>query len=278
MNKKLGFGVVTSTTAPLQKEAKYESTLVDEVLMGMVVEIIGEKENGYYYVETSYDYNGFLHKDDIVMTKEYPLKWKTEANNRLDVAYCDVLKEGKFQSYAISHITGGSTINCTGKNENQWVEIELPDGRLGWIREEFVSEKIDVQIRDVETLRDNIVQTAMKYLKTQYRWGGKSPLGIDCSGLCSMAYMLNGITIYRDAVFKEKDFEEIAFNEMKKGDLIFYKGHVAMYIGKGKIIHSTGSKAGVVIESLVEGDADYRAWLVDDIIAIGSHKSFKVNI
>ena len=57
---------------------------------------------------------------------------------------------------------------------------------------------------------------------------------------------------------------------MKKGDLLFYKGHVAMYIGDGKVIHSASSKSGVVINSLNKGDRDYNDFLDKKIISIGT--------
>lgn len=272
MDKKMMYGVVSSTTAPLKKKPCNEIDLVDEVLMGMIVEIKSEEENGYYYVKTSYDYEGYLSKDDMIMSSEYPDLWADDAKNRLEITYCDVMKEGKFQSYPIAQIVGGSVINLTGNENEFWTEISLPDREVGWIRKEFVAEKIIKPIEDKEELRENLVATAKKYLKTQYRWGGRSNIGIDCSGLCSMSYMINGLHIFRDAVFKDEELIEITFDEMIKGDLIFYKGHIAMYIGDGELIHSTGSKAGVVIESLIKGNSHHREWLVNDIIKIGRHR------
>ena len=93
---------------------------------------------------------------------------------------------------------------------------------------------------DEEKFRENVVKTAKLYLGTQYRWAGKTPQGIDCSGLCSMAYMLNGVYIYRDASIEEQyPVKEIvsaeewsedpmkALSKLKPGDLIYFKGHIA---------------------------------------------------
>lgn len=267
------YGVVRVATAPLRGEGKRTSTLVDEVLMGMPLEIVGEYENGYYYVKTDYDYEGYIAEEDMIIRTNYPNEWIDSALHRLDIVYCDVMKEGKFQSYSIGNMVGGSIVNCTGVSNENWCEVQLPDGKIGWIRKEFITKKINKPIDDKEKLRENIVNTAKKYLGTQYRWGGKSNIGIDCSGLCSMAYRINGLSIFRDAIFKDEELVEISFQNMKKGDLIFYKGHIAMYIGEGKIIHSTGFKAGVVIESLIDGDDDYRPWLVEAITKIGTHKN-----
>lgn len=126
---------------------------------------------------------------------------------------------------------------------------------------------------DENLLRRNIVKTALSYLGTQYRWGGKTPCGIDCSGLCSMVYMLNGIIIYRDAMIKEEfPIHEILLENVKPADLLYFPGHVAMYIGNGKYVHATGKNGsdGVVINSLNPDDPDYREDLPKVLKMVGS--------
>ena len=108
---------------------------------------------------------------------------------------------------------------------------------------------------------------------TQYRWGGKSSQGIDCSGLVFMSYLDNGLLIYRDAQIKEDyPVRPIAREQLKKGDLLFFPGHVAMYLGEGKYIHSTGYEKTpfVTVNSLRAEDPDYRPDLVEKIKECGS--------
>ncbi|MDO4265559.1 MAG: C40 family peptidase [Eubacteriales bacterium] len=139
--------------------------------------------------------------------------------------------------------------------------------------------------QDEAAFRHNVAETAKLYLGTQYRWAGKTAMGIDCSGLCSMAYMLNGVYIYRDARMEAgypvheivsaeewKQDRSAALSRMKEGDLIYYKGHITMYLGDGRYIHATGKAGsdGVVINSFNENDADYRADLAKEVLAVGS--------
>ncbi|MDO4439373.1 MAG: C40 family peptidase [Eubacteriales bacterium] len=138
---------------------------------------------------------------------------------------------------------------------------------------------------DEEKFRQNVVDTAKMYLGTQYRWAGKTPQGIDCSGLCSMAYMLNGVYIYRDASIEEqypvkeivsaKEWAEDpmkAISKLKPADLIYFKGHIAMYLGDCKYIHSTAKAGsdGVVINSFRSTDDCFRQDLYDGVTACGS--------
>lgn len=128
-----------------------------------------------------------------------------------------------------------------------------------------------------EAFRDNLVAEAKKYMGVQYRWGGKSAKGIDCSGLVSMAYMRSGILIYRDAAIadgypiRRMVLADALEGAMKKGDLLYFPGHVAMYIGEGRFIHSTArvGSGGVVINSLVETDPGYRGDLRECLYAVG---------
>ena len=127
---------------------------------------------------------------------------------------------------------------------------------------------------DEETLRNALVDAAMLYQGTHYRWGGKSPMGIDCSGMVSMAYMLCGVLIYRDANIVEGfPIHEITREQMKKGDLLFFPGHVAMYMGDGLYCHSTAHAGddGFTINSLDPASPVYREDLVNRITQIGSY-------
>ena len=124
-----------------------------------------------------------------------------------------------------------------------------------------------------ESFRDKVTITAKSYLGTQYRCGGKSAAGIDCSGLTFMSYMINGILIYRDAEIKcGYLIHEIPIEQIKKGDPLYFKGHIAMYLGEQKYIHCTGHKDsfGCVINSLNPNDSDYRQDLAEGILAVGS--------
>ena len=124
-----------------------------------------------------------------------------------------------------------------------------------------------------EAFRDAVCAQAKKYQGTEYRWGGKSGRGIDCSGLVSSAYMQCGVLIYRDARIVEGwPMHQIPFADKKRGDALYFPGHIALYLGEGRYIHSTGASAsgGVVINSLDPADPLYREDLVKSLYAVGS--------
>lgn len=92
-----------------------------------------------------------------------------------------------------------------------------------------------------------IVESAYMYLNAPYLWGGRSPFGIDCSGLTQMAYKLSGVPLKRDAWMQAEQGSTVHLvDEAQTGDLAFFDNeegkitHVGIIAAKNKIIHSCG--------------------------------------
>ncbi len=162
------------------------------------------------------------------------------------------------------------TLASDSELDNEWSKVKLATGEVGYTRSYWIR-KSNIENVSEEEFRENVVQTALSYLTTPYRWGGKSPLGIDCSGLCSMAYMLNGVLIYRDAKIVEGfPIKVIPLDQIQKGDLLYFPGHIAMYVGDGLYVHSSLGGNEVSINSLNEKHPHYRKDLATSITAVGT--------
>ena len=257
--------VITDTIGPLKQEMGFDKEAADESIFGRLVTILREEKDNWYYVETDYRYRGYIHGDYLLIDSQLAKKWDEEADHIITWGIVDVMKEPRYQSYSIKLLTRGAVIKLTGKEEKDWVEVAFPNQEKGWVRKEFIGERIRPGSEIDEALfRQRVVETALSYLGTQYRWGGKTPLGIDCSGLASVSYLINGIVIFRDSQIKEEfNMKRISMDEIKKADLLYWPGHVAIYIGGGRYIHSTGASGGVVLNSLNPDHDDYREDLAD---------------
>jgi gamma-D-glutamyl-L-lysine dipeptidyl-peptidase len=108
-----------------------------------------------------------------------------------------------------------------------------------------------VATRRLPATRAGIVRTAEQFLGLRYLWGGLSRWGYDCSGLTWAAYRAHGITIPRDADAQFAAGRPVSLTQMLPGDLLFYEhpvvGHVAMYVGGGKMIEAPNSRSDVRI-------------------------------
>lgn len=268
-------GLLFAPITFIMGEPHKDSERVDEGLCGMEIEILSNSSKEWVEIKTKYHYTGYVHKNDIIQD-EKTLQFWHGLEKKVVISSCtDVLTEPRIQSVLKVTITRGGVIGVLSKADAEgWIKVALCDGSKGFIRASHLGEFIvSINNKNEVLLRQSIVKTAYDYLGTGYRWGGKTPMGIDCSGLCFMAYYLNGISIYRDAAIKEGfPVKEIHISQIKKADLLFFPGHVAMYIGNQRYIHSTLKKGsdGVVINSLNPNDEDYREDLAKKIKAVGS--------
>ncbi len=266
--------VVKNTIASMRNVPKCDVALADEVLYGMVVEVLEKTKNGYYKIKTDYNYEGYLLESDLLLDQTLTNMWEKFSYKRIIQAYADVLNRPCVQGVLIQGLTRGAILHEIMQEEDGWIRVMLCDGTIGFTKQKYLGTYFDRPSGHTkEEFRQNIVTTAKSYLGTQYRWGGKTPLGIDCSGLTSICYLLNGVIIYRDAIIKTGfPVHEIPFKDKKAGDLLFFKGHTAIYLGMNRYIHSTGKNGsdGVVINSLNPADLDYRDDLAKSIYAAGS--------
>lgn len=263
--------ITRKNVIPIKLKPSFDSEVADESLYGMVLRLIEWVGEGWYKVETHYNYFGYVHESMIFIDNARAEEWGKIAECYITQVATDVMAEPKYASYQLEVLTRGNFIYNTGEETEKWVQVELIDKRKGWIRKEHYKKMPIPDLKnDEENIRRNIINTAFSYLGTQYRWGGKSPMGIDCSGFVSIAYMLNGIIIYRDAQLKEDYMKAIKIENIKPGDLLFFPGHVAMFIGDGKYIHSTSREGKVLINSLNPDDDDYREDHHNSIKGVGT--------
>lgn len=268
MNIRANKSIVT-----LRGEASENAEVVDELLYGMKAQIIEETTRKWVRINTFYGYKGYAKRCDL-------FKYSVEARcseyryGYIDSSFADILQEGNIKSQIIFTLVRGSLIKFCVNEElvNGFVKVKQNNGNYGYVKRELIKVISDGLLLDEIQLRENIVKTAMSYLGTQYRWGGKSPLGIDCSGLCQIAYLINGIIIFRDArIVDGFPIHEIPFELIKPADLLYFKGHVAMYIGEKKYIHSTLKSGKVVINSLDKNSSLYREDLANGILYVGTY-------
>jgi len=99
------------------------------------------------------------------------------------------------------------------------------------------------------SLRKRIVASTKRFIGTPYRWGGSSlGKGVDCSGLTSSAYLLNGLRLPRTSQGQFRKGKYVAKSKLSPGDLVFFQtipgsksiSHVGVYIGQGVFVHAPG--------------------------------------
>ena len=107
-------------------------------------------------------------------------------------------------------------------------------------------------LKCVGVLESDFVAVAERFIGIPYFWGGKTSLGLDCSGLVQLSLDAAGIEALRDTDMQEKTVGEfLPLNaELKRGDLIFWKGHVGIMRDTKELLHASGHQMLVVSEPL----------------------------
>ena len=258
---------------------KISSESTDELIFGTrlfsICQNPDEEKSDMLYCETSYGYRGFVKRKHLLRKTGPARKTEYVVVSR----FCDVLPLPEYKFKPLLTLPMGSILEkSTSFGEvGGFTDIEI-SGRRMFVRAGCIKAKDEL----VKKTSDNekriaIVNTALNFLGTPYRHGGKNTSGIDCSGLCFMAYSINGIGIWRDSVPDINYVKQISRNELKQGDLIYYKGHVTMYIGADEYIHSSATLGGVVISSFDKNSPCYYDKLSDGIIMYARSTSFNDN-
>jgi len=138
-----------------------------------------------------------------------------------------------------NEISFASKIKVTGKN------LRYFKFQNGWIK------KSDV--KPVSYKEKNPFRKITSFKKIKYKWGGKSFKGIDCSALVQVFLNFNNKFCPRDAKDQFKFFKKnIKLKNIKKDDIIFWKGHVAVALSSKKLIHAYGPMKKTVVMGINE--------------------------
>ena len=205
------------------------SKISSQVLYGEKFKVLGKKKK-ILKIKTDYDnYIGYIKLSKF--TKDFKETNKVSALKSRIYTSPNNLKKSKTKKF----LPFASKIQII-KKKNNFVMFE----KNKWLREK--------DINPINQKNKNVLKILKLFLNCKYKWGGKTFNGIDCSALIQLIYQFNNKFFPRDTVdqikFKKGTKEKIKF---RVGDIIYWKGHVAICISSKKLIHAYGPKKKVLV-------------------------------
>ena len=179
------------------------------------------------------------------------LKVKTSFDNYIGY----IKNENHTGDHSPTHKVFSLKVNILNKQKNK-TKYFLPfASKISIIQEnkkfvEFEKNKWIVKrdIKKISHIEKDYLKILKLFLKTKYAWGGKTYKGIDCSAILQLLYYYNNKFFPRDTKDQLKYSKRIIKRKkFKKGDVIYWKGHVAICIDAKKLIHAYGPEKKVVI-------------------------------
>ena len=206
----------------MRSEGSHQSELISQLLYGDCFKVISKKNEWLQIATITDDYSGWIDY------KQTQLITKSEAE---DISFT-------INSYS------SSLVDYIETSENKLISLVL-GSNVGATK--FLGHGFKGSIIKGKKPKSNLLKIASLYLHSPYLWGGKTPMGIDCSGLTQMIYRINGYNIPRDAAQQVKLGETLSFiDESEVGDLAFFDDeggniiHVGLLLGNNYILHAHG--------------------------------------
>ena len=214
----------------IYKKPSKKSEVTSQIIYGEEFKILS-KNKSWIKIKTLFDnYKGFIRNSKYVE--------KFSPNYKVSSLKAKIYKKPGIKTN--SWLPLASKLSVLEQKKN-YVQIE----KSKWIK------KID--IKKLNHKDKNYIKIFKKFLNVKYVWGGKTFKGIDCSALLQIFFSYNNSFYPRDTKdqikYTKKNLKKRKF---KKGDIIFWKGHVAICLNSKQLIHAYGPEKKVIIMPIIE--------------------------
>ena len=230
---------IIKSSAYMNSNTTGTSPLETECLFGEMVEILDEHLDWVYCKLITDNYCGWIKKNNLGQLKK--------ATHRVIIKRTFIYKDTNAKSDALFYLPMGSQL-AIKKIKSGWAETYF-----------FLEDKIQVgyvpssHIVYCKHKVKDWVAMAQQLEGIPYRWGGRDTVGIDCSALLQLSYQTYGQMIPRNTSqqvkLKKKYVDDV--NDLKRGCVIFWEGHVGIMVDRLNCIHANAFHMKTVTEPLI---------------------------
>ncbi len=228
---------VTRAQVPLRRQPIPLLGFDTEALFGETVRVFDEA-NGWAWVQLDSDgYVGYLPADTLTADVQ-------PGTHQVRALGTFVYPEPDIKAPPILHLS----INA---------RLSVVDADLKFVRLRSGGFVIARHVAEIGRYERDIVEIAERLVGTPYLWGGKTRLGLDCSGLVQVSLQAAGIAAPRDSDMQQHELGaslpiEAGLDGLERGDIVFWNGHVGIMADGVILVHANAHHMAVVVETLPE--------------------------
>lgn len=242
------YGTVITPTCDMRRFPKFESERVHQLIFNEKVKVLQIQTDYYLVKDLKSSYIGYVRAPQ--------LKFSSEVQNTYNCIVASKFATITFENLEIQ-LPFATKLNLIDSIDGfRYAETPLGTGKI----------KSEYTILIPELASKDITEVLKLYISTPYLWGGTSTFGTDCSGLVYRVYDAFEINLPRDSSQQFEKLEPVSQEDLTIGDLVLFKGHVGIYVGNGKMIHSSASLGGVYESNIFDPKDTYEEKLKRGII------------
>lgn len=237
-------GVVRQVVAPgavMAEQPRADARTASEALMGERVTVYDERD-GWAWSQLETDgYVGYIPSDALGAPG-------ADATHRVAIPRTCLYPRADLKSAPVRFVSLNARVAVTGREGDFAV---LADG---------AGSVFARHLAPVGATAPDFVLVAEAFLATPYLWGGRQSLGLDCSGLVQLSLDAAGIACPRDSDMQQVLGEPVDIadlTQLRRGDLVFWKGHVGIMVDENRMLHASGHHMMVIIEPLAAAAMRY---------------------
>jgi cell wall-associated NlpC family hydrolase len=225
---------VIEPVVTLHKTPRFDAMQLTQALFGETVKLFHEEE-GWAWVQLVKDgYVGYVNGNALSPQV-------VAATHRVAVPSTFMYPEASLKTLPAVPLTLNARVNVTGESG---AFSRISNGRFVYT----------AHLKPVHEAEPDFVAVAELFRHVPYYWGGKSVQGLDCSGLVQLSLEACGMAALRDSDMQEATLgEKLMVNDLdslKRGDLVFWNGHVGIMTDERTLLHANGHHMMVVAEPL----------------------------
>lgn len=229
---------ITAPVCVLKRDPSGDSAIDTQLIFGERFIAYGEKGNWIWGQSPRDHYVGWVRKSAVA-------EGKVEATHQVMSRGTFLYSDADLKSQPVMKIPMASRLLVTDRVTNRGLDYLKTD--RGWV--------VKKHARLLEKTARDFVMVGESMLGMTYLWAGRSTFGLDCSGLVQLSMQMAGIPVLRDTDMQEASIgEELELKEdlsgLKRGDLIFWPGHVGMMRDADNLLHANGHTMTVFSEPL----------------------------